>query len=124
MFFQTESGNVRCVSVKKTSRIRDSNMDPFKVMLLEISEKLGRDNLDKLKFLCVNTIGKKKSEEITSGTQLFECLIERAVIGPHNTEKLRKLLADVGQEALLEIIDNYEGQAISPDSPDKAELGV
>lgn len=99
-------------------------MNKFKVMLLDISDKLGRDNLSKLTFLCGSIIGKKKSEEISTGTQLFECLIERAVIGPDNTEYLRKLLTDIGQHALLEIIDSYEGQAISPDLPDEAELGL
>ncbi|XP_060796911.1 protein FADD [Neoarius graeffei] len=97
-------------------------MDRFKVVLLKISEKLSRDNLDKLKFLCVKIIGKKKSEEISSGIQLFECLIERAEIGPNNTELLRELLTNIGQQALLEIIDSYEGQAISTDLPDEAEL--
>ncbi|MCJ8737392.1 hypothetical protein PDJAM_G00023400 [Pangasius djambal] len=98
-------------------------MDRFKVMLLEISEKLGFDHLAKLKFLCGNIIGKKKSEEIISGIQLFECLIERAEIGPNNTEPLRKLLTDIGQQALLEIIDSYEGQATATDLPDETELG-
>lgn len=99
-------------------------MDRFKVMLLEISEKLSHDNLTKLKFLCLNIIGKKKSEEISSGFQLFECLIERAEIGPYNTEALRQLLSGIGQQALLEIIDSYEGQAISTDLPDETELGL
>lgn len=93
-------------------------------MLLEISEKLAHEHLAKLKFLCGNIIGKKKSEEITSGVQLFDCLIERAEIGPDNTELLRKLLTGVGQQALLEIIDSYEGQAVSPDLPDETELGL
>lgn len=93
-------------------------------MLLEISEKLGRDQLEKLKFLCAKMIGKKKSEEIASGIQLFDCLIERTEIGPNNTETLRNLLISIGQEALLEIIDSYEGQAISTNLPDEAELGL
>ncbi|KAM9461222.1 FAS-associated death domain protein [Clarias gariepinus] len=97
-------------------------MDRFKVMLLDISERLGQDNLGKLKFLCKEMIGKKKSEEITSGIQLFECLIERAEIAPDNTELLRELLTNIGQQALVEKIDIYEGQAVSADLPDEAEL--
>lgn len=113
------------MSVRKKRKVAlDTNMDGFKVMLLEISEKLGRDHLDKLKFLCGAIIRKKKSEEITSGIQLFECLIERAEIGPDNTETLRKLLTDIGQLSLLEIIDRHERRAISPDLPDETELGL
>lgn len=101
---------------------RPNTMDRFKVLLLDISEKLRADQLTKLKFLCGDVIGKKKSEEISSGIQLFECLIERVVIGPNNTELLRKYLTDIGQQALLELIDRYEGQAVNSDLPDQAEL--
>ncbi|TRY96088.1 hypothetical protein DNTS_017244 [Danionella cerebrum] len=81
----------------------------FRPMLLEISDKLSQDNVDKLKFLCIG-IGKKKLETIRTGIELFECLIERAVIGPENTEPLRKLLTEIGQTVLLENIDKYERQ--------------
>ncbi|TSL68262.1 FAS-associated death domain protein [Bagarius yarrelli] len=97
-------------------------MDRFKLMLLEISEKLSPDQLAHLKFLCGDIIGKKKSEEISSGVQLFEVLIERAEIGPGNTELLRKHLTGIGQHVLLETIDRYEGQAVSSELPDEAEL--
>lgn len=93
-------------------------------MLLEISDKLSPEQLDKLKFLCVGIIGKKKSAEFTSGIQLFDCLIERAEIGPNNTELLRKLLSDVGQHVLLEKIERYEGQASSSELPDETQLGL
>ncbi|GAA6102068.1 protein FADD [Tachysurus ichikawai] len=98
-------------------------MEGFKAMLLEISERLSHEQLAKLKFLCGDVIGKKKSEDISSGIQLFDCLIERAEIGPNNTDYLRKHLTDIGQQVLLEIIDRYEGQAVSTDLPDETELG-
>lgn len=98
-------------------------MDQFKLMLLEISEKLSPDQLAQLRFLCVDIIGKKKCEEISSGIQLFELLIERAEIGPNNTELLRKYLLGIGQQVLLETVDRYEGQAVCSELPDEAELG-
>lgn len=84
----------------------------FRAMLLAISDKLTEDNVVSLKFLCTD-IGKKRLEKINKGFDLFECLIERAQIGPDNTDLLRKLLNDIGQTVLLEIIDNYERQAAS-----------
>lgn len=96
-------------------------MDRFKFMLVEISKQLSSENLSTMKFLCGADIGKKKKEEITSGIQLFEYLIERALIGPHDTAYLRKLLSE--QEALLILIDNYEQQQpVQTDLPEETEL--
>ncbi|XP_066504044.1 protein FADD [Hoplias malabaricus] len=83
-------------------------MDGFKMMLLDISNGLDTDNVNKLKFLCEGKIGKKKSEDIANGIQLFEYLIQRVEIGPNDTQLLRELLATVGREDLLPIIDDYE----------------
>ncbi|XP_026071659.1 FAS-associated death domain protein-like [Carassius auratus] len=79
----------------------------FRAMLLAISDKLSEDNLTSLKFLCTD-IGKKRLEKINKGIDLFECLIEKATLGPDNTEHLRDLLIQIGQRVLLEIIDEYE----------------
>ncbi|XP_051757657.1 protein FADD [Ctenopharyngodon idella] len=85
----------------------------FRAMLLTISDKLTEDNVVSLKFLCLD-IGKKRLEKINKGFDLFECLIERAQIGPDNTDLLRKLLNDIGQTVLLEIVEDYERQAARP----------
>ncbi|XP_056120050.1 protein FADD [Rhinichthys klamathensis goyatoka] len=79
----------------------------FRAMLLEISNKLSEENVASLKFLCTD-IGKKRLEKINKGIELFECLIERAAIGPNNTDLLRKLLNDIDQTVLLEILQDYE----------------
>lgn len=80
-------------------------------MLLSISDKLTDDNVKNLKFMCQPDIGKKRLEKINTGIELFECLIERAAIGPDNTGLLRKLLNDIGQAVLLEIVEDYERYA-------------
>lgn len=97
----------------------------FRAMLLEISDKLSADNVVKLKFLCQD-IGKKRLEKINKGFDLFECLIERAQIGPENMDLLRKHLNTIGQTVLIEIIEDYERQATrSPaDGLDAKERGL
>ncbi|XP_026124288.1 FAS-associated death domain protein [Carassius auratus] len=95
----------------------------FRAMLLAISDKLTEDNVKSLKFLCQEEVGKKKLEKVNKGIDLFECLIERAAIGPDHTELLRKHLNHIGQKVLLEIIDDYERGATGspPDVPDAEE---
>uniref|UniRef100_A0A8C2HG81 Fas (tnfrsf6)-associated via death domain n=1 Tax=Cyprinus carpio TaxID=7962 RepID=A0A8C2HG81_CYPCA len=93
----------------------------FRAMLLAISDKLTENNVSDLKFLCPE-VGKKKLEKTNKGIDLFEYLIERAAIGPDNTELLRKLLNQIGQTVLLNIIDEYErGAGSPPDVPDPKE---
>lgn len=96
----------------------------FRAMLLAISDKLTENNVSDLKFLCPE-VGKKKLEKTNKGIDLFEYLIERAAIGPDNTELLRKLLNQIGQTVLLNVIDEYErGAGSPPDVPDPKERGL
>lgn len=99
----------------------------FRAMLLAISDKLTEDNVTSLKFLCPE-VGKKKLEKVNKGIDLFECLIERAAIGPDSTELLRNHLNHIGQTVLLNIIDDYErGVTGSPPDitlPDAKERGL
>lgn len=97
----------------------------FRAMLLAISDKLTEENVVSLKFLCTD-IGKKRLEKINKGFDLFECLIERAQIGPDNTDLLRKLLKDIGQTVLIEIIEDYERRAACrpDDGLDAKERGL
>ncbi len=97
----------------------------FRAMLLAISDKLTEDNVTSLKFLCPE-VGKKRLEKVNKGIDLFEYLIERAAIGPYNTELLRNHLNHIGQTVLLNIIDDYErGVTGNPaDVPDANERGL
>lgn len=97
----------------------------FRAMLLDISNKLSEENVKSLKFLCDN-IGKKRLEKINKGIELFECLIERAEIGPNNTDLLRKLLNKIDQKVLVDIIEDYETHAtrIPADGLDEEERGL
>ncbi|CAM4531893.1 unnamed protein product [Leuciscus chuanchicus] len=93
----------------------------FRAMLLDISNKLSEENVESLKFLCTK-IGKKRLEKINKGIELFDCLIQRAEIGPNNTDVLRKLLNDIDQTVLLDIIEDYETHATRiPDGLDEKE---
>ncbi|KAI4885696.1 hypothetical protein NFI96_020750 [Prochilodus magdalenae] len=94
----------------------------FKTMLLEISRNLSSADLTSLKFLCQDTIGKKKTEDIDAGIQLFEYLIQRGEIGPNDTTKLRELLNRIGRQDFLEVVESYESRSEPADLPDKAEL--
>ena len=48
----------------------------FRKLLGRVSDGLGLENVKALKNLCYDTIGERKREEIDSGIQLFNSMIE------------------------------------------------
>ena len=48
----------------------------FRKLLIRLSDGLGGENVRALKNLCYDHVGQKKSEEISSGVELFNVLIE------------------------------------------------
>lgn len=48
----------------------------FRKLLIQVSDGLGSENVRALKNLCYDHVGQKRSEEIASGVDLFNILIE------------------------------------------------
>ncbi|XP_042370990.1 uncharacterized protein LOC121964874 [Plectropomus leopardus] len=96
----------------------------FNCVLLEISNHLSSDQLDKLKFLCRGLVGKRQMENIRTGTKLFEVLTERGKLGPGNTEFLIRILSDVHRQDLVLRLNSCETQSgPNDDQPDPEETG-
>uniref|UniRef100_A0A3B3XWE1 DED domain-containing protein n=1 Tax=Poecilia mexicana TaxID=48701 RepID=A0A3B3XWE1_9TELE len=70
----------------------------FNSVLLGISNMLKEENLEQLKFLVRDHIGKQKLERIKTGHQLFEILTERGQLGKDKANYLCQLLRQVQQE--------------------------
>ncbi|MBN3311490.1 FADD protein, partial [Atractosteus spatula] len=83
-------------------------MNGFLDVLYQISQRLSKDNLNSLKFLCVEDIKKKKLEQINQGTELFQCLMEMNKIGPDSTEFLHYLLGHIDRQDLIELLQRFE----------------
>ncbi|KAM7423544.1 hypothetical protein PAMA_000071 [Pampus argenteus] len=92
----------------------------FKAVLLEISNQLSPDELDRLKFLCGN-IGKRDLEKIDTGIRLFQIMTERCDLTTTNTQYLTDRLKRIQRPDLVEKLNNFESQSEDPDQPDEAE---
>jgi len=96
----------------------------FDSLLLNISNQLAQKQLEDMKFLCRDFVGKRELERITSGIQLFQALTERGRLAADNTECLSQLLKHIHQRDLSDKLDNFEsGAGSSDDQPDAAERG-
>lgn len=95
----------------------------FKALLLEISNQLSEDQLDKLKFLCQDEIGKRFMEKIDTGTKLFVMLTERGKLGANDTDLLGHLLSEIRRDDLLQKLNAFVNGSI-PRHQDDAENGI
>ncbi|KAF3686991.1 FAS-associated death domain protein FAS-associating death domain-containing protein FADD [Channa argus] len=100
----------------------------FNAVLLDISNQLSVDNLETLKFLCREMIGKKDREKINSGIKLFQLLTERGKLGPQNTEFVSACLREAQRQDLADKLTSFETQSANtndePDDTEKAKLDI
>ncbi|KAJ1182217.1 hypothetical protein NDU88_007411 [Pleurodeles waltl] len=83
---------------------------------LPVTEK----ELDELKFLCREKIGKRKLESVKSGVDLFTILLEMKEISLDQLDWLRRLLSDIQREDLVEQLDSFAENGID-DTGDQPE---
>ncbi|XP_075401348.1 FAS-associated death domain protein [Tenrec ecaudatus] len=86
-------------------------MDPFLVLLHSVSVRLSGSELDELKFLCQERVGKRKLERVQSGLDLFTLLLEQSELSAEHHELLRHLLVSLRRLDLLRILDDFDGDA-------------
>ncbi|XP_066304106.1 FAS-associated death domain protein-like [Branchiostoma lanceolatum] len=88
----------------------------FKKCLNEIGKKLTDEQLESLKFLCSDYIGRKRQEEIKSPLNLFQALEERDKLRYDNTSFLKEILLTEKREDLVKYIETFEAQQVCTDS--------
>ncbi|XP_078077109.1 FAS-associated death domain protein [Mustelus asterias] len=80
----------------------------FNIMLNDIAQKLSRDNLESLKYLCKDDIGKRKLENIDSGIKLFQQLEELNMLSPENASILAAMLGEIQRPDLQKILFAFQ----------------
>lgn len=83
----------------------------WNAVLLEVSNKLSDEQLNQLKFLCRDTIGKRELEKIDTGIKLFTILLERGKLGADNKDYLCQLLSKIQRQDLFETINGFRSQS-------------
>ena len=90
-------------------------MSGFRVALKQVSDRLGSDDIDALKYLCEAVVPLSELEKVKTGTQLFAALQRRNKISEDNTAFLEHLLQSLGKEHLMKYItDPGFGQGVTP----------
>ncbi|KAG7221785.1 hypothetical protein INR49_028859, partial [Caranx melampygus] len=90
-------------------------------VLLKISDQLSSEQLDKMKFLCKDDIGKKDMERISTGSKLFQFLMERGKLSADNTEYVCRLLSNIQRHDLADQLHSLGESEEIQDQPDETE---
>ncbi|KAJ7983393.1 hypothetical protein DPEC_G00379240 [Dallia pectoralis] len=96
-------------------------MSSFNGALMKISQELTQEQLEKMKFRCIEDIPKSIREKATKGFELFSVLMERNKLGPDNTDFVVSLLTDIGRLDLAKLLDD-EKKCPSNQLPSDEEL--
>ncbi|XP_029985562.1 FAS-associated death domain protein [Sphaeramia orbicularis] len=97
----------------------------FNTVLMDISNQLTAEELEKLKYLCDKDIGKRDLEKSTTGLKLFQLLKHRNKLGPGNTDYLSDRLGRIHRQDLRDKLEGIDGQTENqPDEAERARLNV
>jgi len=80
----------------------------FREMLIVISERLSKDELDILKFYCADFVPLARREDIERPSQLWEAIMENGRMSSSDTTFLQELLEKaIRRRDLLHIVIQY-----------------
>lgn len=82
----------------------------FKLVLLEISKQLSKEELEQMKFLSGDFIFKKDMEKVDTGFRLFQFLMERGKLGEDNTDFLCEMLQHIHRLDLMTKVERLPEQ--------------
>ncbi|CAD5115085.1 unnamed protein product [Dimorphilus gyrociliatus] len=85
-------------------------MEPFNLMLVDLSRKLRKEDFESIKFCCQKVIPAGRLEQVDTPLQLWVLLQERADLSPDNTQILTDLIKSTGRSDLLQIIEAYDNK--------------
>ena len=82
--------------------------ETFRLKLTKIASQLETENLERLKYLCQDSIPRGDLEKLKTPEQLFLELEQRREIEPNRLQFLICRLENVGRKDLAEELKNYE----------------
>nr|XP_020022447.1 LOW QUALITY PROTEIN: caspase-10 [Castor canadensis] len=84
--------------------------ESFQEELLSIDSSLGVQNVESLKFLCINLVSKKKLEKCSSASDIFNHLMEEELLCNEDPFILAELLYTTKQNHLLQHLSYTKAQ--------------
>lgn len=89
-------------------RQQPSCIKPFYILLYQIAEELGEEDVRKAKYM----YGKvPKSQTVASGLDLFTVMVQHRAVIPENVGLLREIFEQIERKDLVELVQRYESKS-------------
>jgi len=87
----------------------------FRKMLIDISERIKKDELETLKFYCAEYVPLARREDIHMALQLWEALMENGLMSSSDTAFLQDLMDKaIRRNDLLDVVIQYTNSVHVP----------
>lgn len=91
----------------------DSEQRSFRELLIAISDGVGKNELEKLKFYCSDFIPTSRREDIEMPVQLWEAIMEKGRMSSSDTRFLQELMVKaIRRNDLLDRIIQYTNRIV------------
>ena len=111
--YQGREGENQEENVVKVSSMADFQ---FRTLLYRLGEKLTRQDLDNLLFLCRDIIPVARMERVRTATDLWQALSEKGQLSRHDLSFLATLMDSIDR---LNVLDDFFAQGFAVGSPKK-----
>ena len=92
----------------RSHNIVEAEERSFRKMLIDISERIRTDELEKLKFYCTEYVPTARREDINIALQLWEALMENGRMSSSDTAFLQELMDKaIRRNDLLDVVIQY-----------------
>lgn len=89
----------------------------FQSLLVQLSDAISDDDLERMIFFCTDIIGRKQAEEISRPFQLWQVLKDRGQINEEEVSYLEGMFRTIKRSDLLQVVTDYK-HAISSETND------
>ena len=85
----------------------NNSLSPYRTFLVDLSDNLSMDDLEKLKFVGLNVVPRGEMEKVTAGFKFFDFLEQKGTITPQNITFLEKIMQAIKRNDLASKVNQF-----------------
>jgi len=90
----------------------DLEQRSFRQLLIDLSDGLTRNELETLKFFCIDIVPTARREDIETPIQLWEAVMEKGRMSLSDTTFLQELIKAIHRNDLLDKVIQYTNRVV------------
>ena len=92
---------------QSTSARNNNSLSPYRTFLVDLSDNLSIEDLEKLKFVGLDVVPRGEMEKVTAGFKLFYFLEQKGTITPQNITFLENMMQAIKRSDLASKVNQF-----------------